>query len=241
MHLREAIFISDVHESYQDEFFWEFLLFLENSSIKQVFFMGDIFDFLVGEIENTCFLAKRYIDKINQIALNKEVHYFEGNHDFNLAKLFKNVKVYTFLQQPSIFSFHDKKVLMLHGDKFADFSYQIYTKIIRNKTLLYMLNKIDKISNYSISNLILKLLSKKDICKKFADFEKTSYLRIKNDYNYKNLDFIIEGHFHQGRNFKINHVNYINLSSFKCEKTYLQIKNDKIEFKKVKNDKIMCV
>ncbi|HEC1767495.1 TPA: metallophosphoesterase, partial [Campylobacter lari] len=97
-----AIFIADAHENENRRGFWEFLQTLKNKKIQtpQLFLMGDIFDLLIYEVKATHDFAKAYINLLEELADEIEIIYLEGNHDFNLTKFFKKVKVFSIKQQP---------------------------------------------------------------------------------------------------------------------------------------------
>ncbi|MDX1808383.1 MAG: UDP-2,3-diacylglucosamine diphosphatase [Sulfurospirillaceae bacterium] len=216
-----AIFISDAHENDNRDYFWQFLLAVESKKIEatQLFLMGDMFDLLVGEVKYLRKKYQRYIDLLEKIALEIEVFYFEGNHDFVLEKIFKNVKLYKIEEQPVLFSIDEKKLLLLHGDKYGGQRHMLYTSIIRNKTVLKTLNFFDSISRNYISKKILNKLLKKNICTEIDAFEHIIRAKIKKFINI-DTDIIAEGHYHQNKNFNVNNIKYINFPSFACNQSY---------------------
>ena len=113
-----AIFIADSHENENRENFWHFLCALKSGEIKtpQLFLMGDMFDFLASECEFFVKFYERYVRAIDELGEKMEIYYFEGNHDFNLAPLFKNVKAYPIGAQPVKFASEcGQSVLIAHG------------------------------------------------------------------------------------------------------------------------------
>jgi len=211
-----AIFIADAHYPNHSREFKNFLLDIKSKKINtpQLFLMGDIFDLLVGQSSYLKELFKEEIEVIDSIAKDIEVYYLEGNHDFNLSSIFKNVKVFSIDKQPLMLD----NASLSHGDKYnTTFGYKLYTKIIRNPIILKLIPQI-------YAKYKLKKLSLKKICKKIENFE-TIVLDIKKYYP-NNL--IIEGHFHQGKIYK----NYIALPSFACSREYAIFKENRVEFKK---------
>jgi len=204
-----AIFIADSHyPNHKAKEFLKLLNAINQGLIKteQLILMGDIFDLLVG---NSPYLQKKFtkeIELIEDIAKRVEVIYLEGNHDFNLSSIFKNIKVVKIELQPLIMSYKSKTYAISHGDKFAtNISYKLYTKLIRNPLLL-------KILPDYIAKSKLKQMQSKKICKEIKDF-KNIVNNITKSYT---SDYIIEGHFHQG--IKIG--NYTSLPSFACSLGY---------------------
>jgi len=232
-----AVFIADAHESSSTSDFYKFLQKVDNGKIKtpQLFLMGDMFDLLVGDIAYTVKKYQKYIDLIEKISLHVEVFYFEGNHDFRLKKLFKNVKVIPFEAQPLRAKLEDSTTVYLsHGDRFEKKLYQIYTKLIRNSMILKFLNLVDILFLNKVSNSIQEEQKRKNLCKKIENFEDIILSKL-NKYSAKNGEFIVEGHYHQNYKFSQSGINYINLPPFVCNQSYFIVEysqNDKFAHKK---------
>ena len=139
-----AIFIADSHENENRENFWCFLCALKSDEIKtpQLFLMGDMFDFLASAID--------------ELGEKMEIYYFEGNHDFNLAPLFKNVKAYPIGAQPVKFASEcGQSLLIAHGDIFLPFVAKYALRFLRVKIFLKVMNFFDKFLNFRLSKRIL--------------------------------------------------------------------------------------
>jgi len=219
-----AVFIADAHENANRHFLEEYLNGLDKSSLMptQLFLMGDIFDLLVGEVTYTRQFYAPIISRLEALAQKIPVYYLEGNHDFNLSKIFLHVKVIPIQKQPLHVNTPKGKMLLWHGDKYGSFKHRLYTKIIRNSFLLSFLNGLDKLLDHRISKKILKDLSLKKICKKIEDFEQKTILRLKR-YPLADVWAVAEGHFHQGLEKKLENVYYINFPSFACERSYFVV------------------
>ncbi len=209
-----AVFIADAHYPNHNSKLVELLVDIKEGKIEatQLFLMGDIFDLLVGSSRYLKELFEVEIKLIDSIAKEIDVIYIEGNHDFNLKPLFKNVKVVPIEEQPLIVD----NIVISHGDKLStDFKYKIYTKIVRNPLILKLIP-----DSYAKSKL--KKLSQKNICKEIENFS----IIIENIKKYYTNSLIIEGHFHQGVVAK----NYIGLPSFACSREYAIFLNGKVTF-----------
>lgn len=235
-----ALFISDAHDNVTREAFYRFLCDIDEGEIdaKQLFLMGDMFDLLIGQISYTHTHYRKTIDRINQLSQKVEIIYFEGNHDFNLKKLFPRVNIIPLQRQPMKLRFQERTIYLSHGDWNETTLYRIYAKLIRNPFLLATLNLLDKLRNHQISKSILKKQQQKYICKKSACFKKKIKQKIqKYDIETSKIDFICEGHHHQNREFVFDTLTYKNFSSFACDKSYYQIAfTDKIIFKEVRRE-----
>lgn len=220
-----AIFIADSHYNTTQNTLFKLLNQINTNKNKppQIFLMGDIFDFLCQEVKYFINLNLSIIELINNLAKEIEIIYFEGNHDFNLKRIFPNIYVIPREKQPIKFTKNKQTIALSHGDIFTPTAYNIFSKIFRNTFFLRFLNLLD-INNF-ISKYSEATLKKKKICTKQKDFEVFLEKRIKN----YNVDLVIEGHFHQG----YLSSKYINIPSLCCDDSYIIYEKEIFKFKKV--------
>jgi len=219
-----ALFIADVHYPHHSEEFLTLLKNIRNHSIQtpQLFLMGDIFDLLFGYNNYIQTFSQEAIEHIQELSKTVEVIYLEGNHDFCLKEIFPNVKVYSREEQPIHYKLKNQDLYLSHGDLYeTGFGYNLYTKLLRNKTTLTLLKPFEK----QIINHRMEKLKAKKICAKFINYQKR-FDAIRSHYPKDAL--IIEGHFHQA----VVHENYISLPSLACQGEVGVIKNGKVLFKK---------
>ena len=218
-----AIFIADSHENENRKNFLRFLYALKSGEIKtpQLFLMGDMFDFLAAQCEFFVKFYEPYIDVINEISEKTEIYYFEGNHDFNLAPLFKNVKTYPIGAQPVKFASKCQKcVFIAHGDIFLPLVSKYALRFLRVKIFLKTMNFFDKFLNFRLSKRILNKLKRKILDYKIPNFKELAEAKV---YRYNGIckaDIVIEGHYHQGDIFELGSQKYVNVPSFACEQSY---------------------
>jgi len=221
--LKEGAFIlGDAHYSPKRPELLEFIRAIHSKKLQpsQIIFMGDIFDALFGSISNTVKENQEAIKLIQEISQNIEIIYLEGNHDFNLKKVFKNIKIFTIYNQPVECSYNDKKVYLAHGDFESNFGYRAYTWFIRNPIILPILNFL----NNTFDDFVLKNLDKylgiKDDCKEFIGFRNYIEKRLEDKFD---CDYFIEGHFHQNKTIYYDEFIYVNLSAFACNQSYFVV------------------
>jgi metallophosphoesterase len=221
-----AIFIADSHENENRESFWRFLCALKSGEIKtpQLFLMGDMFDFLASECEFFVKFYERYIHTIDELGEEMEIYYFEGNHDFNLARLFKNVKAYPIGAQPVKFASEcGQSVLIAHGDIFLPFVAKYALRFLRVKWFLKTMNFFDKFLNFRLSKRILNKLKRKILDYKIPNFKNLVEAKMRRYNAFYEADVVIEGHYHQGEQYTIGKQKYINIPSFACEQSYFVV------------------
>jgi len=217
-----AIFIADSHYPHYGDSFLKLLQKLESEEVKtpQLFLMGDNFDLLFGHNDYIKTFSSEAIELLQKLSQKLEIHYFEGNHDFCLKELFPNIKVYSREEQPLIFTLGEKKVAISHGDKYVTgFGYDLYCKVLRNKTTLTLLKPFEK----AIIDDRMKKLSQKNICHHLSGFEKRVEEILE---HYRDADMVIEGHFHQAKVMD----KYISLPSLACQGQIAVERDGKIAF-----------
>ena len=224
-----AFIVSDAHYSQRRPELFSFFEAIADEREKptQLILMGDIFDALFGLIPYTYEQNQKVIDLLEQIAQKIEVIYLEGNHDFNLSYVFKNIRIFPIQAQPVMCSYENKKIYLAHGDFYIDakrssFSYKLYTSFIRNRFVLHVLRFIDNISGHAILRYVDKHLCIKEDCKELKNFEHYVEKRLGDDYM---CDFFIEGHYHQNKSVKFENFCYINLGAFACNQRYFIVKS----------------
>ena len=219
-----ALFIADAHYPHHGNNFLEILKQLkEEKTTTQLFLMGDIFDLLFGHNNYIQNFAKEAIELLNELSIQIEIVYLEGNHDFCLKEIFPHIQIYSREQQPIHYKLKKQDVYLSHGDKYqTGFGYNLYSKILRNRYTLTLLKPFEK----SIINHRMKKLKEKNICGNFKNYQKR-FDAIRREYPQNSL--IIEGHFHQS----IIHKNYISLPSLACQKKIAKVHNGKIVFIKL--------
>jgi UDP-2,3-diacylglucosamine hydrolase len=223
LELKEGAFIiSDAHFSHRRE---ELLAFIEDIHAKklsptQLILMGDIFDALFGGIPYTYSENRELLKLLNDISMEIELIYLEGNHDFNLSSLLPNAAVFPIGAQPVEARYKDKKVYLAHGDFDGAAGYKLYTAFIRNPFVLFILKYIDLALDHLILKKVNGHLGKKDDCNRFTGFAAFIKRRLSGRFS---CDYFIEGHFHQNDSFEVDGFTYINLAAFACNQRYFII------------------
>ena len=227
LQLKEGAFvIADAHYSHLRPQLLSFFQDIDSKKLQptQLILMGDIFDALFGGVVYTYKQNSEILELLEKISKNIELVFLEGNHDFNLNDVLPSMKVFSLKMQPVIAEFYGKKVALAHGDFDAPFGYQLYSAIIRNATILKILNFIDELIGNKIIKKVDEYLGKKDDCNKFIEFQE--FIEKRNLEKYE-VDYFIEGHFHQDRLLKLNDLTYINLAAFACNQRYFIVKSTK--------------
>ena len=141
----EAIFVADSHYNQKNKEFLTFLEKVESNEIftSQLFLMGDMIDFISGESRYFVQQNIEVINLLNKLSNKIEIIYLEGNHDYNLKKLFPNIQVIKRENQPLLAKLENNQTISLsHGDNFINWKYDLYCKIIRNTFFLQFMNLI---------------------------------------------------------------------------------------------------
>ena len=225
-----AVFISDAHYPRHKEALLSLFDTFLSSPPPQLFLMGDIFEFLSPYLPYTVESNSELIEKINSLSLLCEVVYIEGNHDFLLSSLFKNVLVCPISAQPIKLTYGDGKVVaLMHGDKYERLRYKIYANLIRRPFVLLLLRVLTFDLNGRFIKRLYEKLLQKNLCRKFDGFAQKKQNMLQK-YNLSGIDTLIEGHYHQRLSMETGNVSYESLSAFACNKSFfkVELKNGKI-------------
>lgn len=221
-----AILIADAHCAPWRTPFIDFLRALESGEIQtsQLILMGDIFDMLYGPIPRTYGYNTEGLELLNRLSERLEIIYLEGNHDFLIAELLPRVDVFRREDQPLMMSYEGKQIAFSHGDSAMGWGYELYTALIRSRTVLGCLRLIDTLGGGFIVTWLEKQMKRKKHCRPIEHFERLMANRIE-ELKLDSVDVLIEGHFHQNRVFGFNHLSYINVGAFACNERYFTVQS----------------
>jgi len=227
IHLKEgAVLVADAHYASYRPLFSTLIDKIISKEIQttQLLLMGDVFDLLMGPIDAFIQAEKEIIDKLNTLSLEIEIIYLEGNHDFQLSSIFPHMKIYPMALQPVLSVYNNQEGFLAHGDWAGGFIYNLYSKIIRNKLVLKLLNFTDVVVRYKLSQKFSQKMRKKLICSEFIGFE--NYIKNKFKKNKRFHGWFVEGHYHQGSNFLLEGMIYHNLGALACNKSYFVVQSN---------------
>lgn len=252
-----AIFIADSHFKVADNAFLDFLANIPDNC--QIFFMGDIFHFLLGEVDSSICENADLINMISHLSCNHEIFFLEGNHDFYLKKLWshrikkysekicneKNIKIFPYYTQPIVMNSYDNHTCILaHGDLWISNFYNLYRRLLYNPFVMSFFRILDKVSFGRVYERVSARINSRNIYgfsffrQDFEDFMKdridTYKHFILNPIASSNADLrhrfcIIEGHFHLGMNMSVDNIVYNSLNSCYLDKLYLTLRHGRIE------------
>lgn len=117
-----ALIFSDLHlPNHQSEDYELFIKILKNAEVRddisEIWFVGDIFDLLVGEQEFWVAMHPEFWQGVERLAKRgKKILYFEGNHDFAFKKIAHRHGVQAFSEGRCVL-FQGRRVFLSHGDE----------------------------------------------------------------------------------------------------------------------------
>lgn len=236
-------FISDIHIKEPNDFGVQLLrkFFNHSNAISgdEVFLVGDIFDLMIGHHTEYFSLYSDFFNGVKSlIEKGVTVHYFEGNHDFHLRKMFRsycklnNIPFDKFRLHQGIYftRFGSLKIHVSHGDdiEINNPSYKIYKRIVNNSFMRFVANYI---MPFSLLNYIGMRASAKSRERNHTRYE------IKDDKNVKEkfresfrreitkrpVDILVCGHSHVKDEYEFEKMKYLNVGYARLEKSYLKI------------------
>ena len=247
--------ISDVHVlDSGDEAYKLLLSFITNPLVRKcdsIFFLGDIFDLMVGRHQEYLNEFADFFLQVSDLAGNNvKIHYFEGNHDFHLRRLFNS-----FLAKredsPGIFFYHKgsyrekidgKEFLFCHGDEIqpGQYGYIFYKRFVNN---LFMEYVADYIMPYKILHHYgesASQASRKKNFEKYNELAMKSGLKEKikigseNEWRALKFDVMVCGHSHIKEMYESQlKFSYINNGFALESKTFIYHEDGKQRFEKL--------
>ena len=225
--------ISDIHiRDRNDERYQYLLKFLNHSSTNEsshIFFLGDIFDLMVGSFDEYIEEYQEFFDHLKKWCQTKHVIWLEGNHDFHCEyafkkalgtsyKNFKYCKDSIYLPEEGIFLSHGDgldaenelylKYRRLMRSNFTDF---VVNNLVRYSYACHVKDKLQKKSREIQKDHVDEVEGKK--FKKIAD-------NLLNDY-----ELVFLGHSHM----LSESGNYFNNGFFPAFKKFFQYSNGSVK------------
>ncbi len=217
-----ALFIADAHYPTHGDALLELLTKIEAKEIHipQLFLMGDIFDLLIGGLGKSYALNEEAIRLIESISTHTDIFYFEGNHDFQLEKIFKNIKIFSREEQPQYMGYNGFIVGLSHGDRYqSGWQHDLLSRILRKP---FMVKAIKWLKPGIVSRKRAHLATK-DICHEIPAFEAKAKAIFD---SYRGAYWVIEGHYHQGKKY----YRYVSLPSLACQQQVAVMEKEGIAF-----------
>lgn len=188
---------------------------------KEIFIVGDIFDFW---FEYRQVVPKGYVRLLGKLAeltdSGIKIHFFVGNHDMWMSNYFQtelNIPVYF---EPKEFVFNNKKFLVGHGDGLGpgDNGYKFIKKIFRNPLCQWLFGILPPYLGIGLANYFSrKSRAKTGTVDEVFLGEENEWLIIysKEILQKQHYDYFIFGHRHLPIDVKLkDNSRYINLGEW---------------------------
>ena len=226
-----ALLISDAHYSERRPQLLSLLQAIEGGIVAtpQLILMGDIFDLLFGQIPLTHRMNGDAVAALQAISRKIPVLYLEGNHDYNLKKLFPGVTVVPLARQPLPCRCGRTRLLLAHGDFNQPLRYRLYTALIRNPLVLRLLGLVNRAGGNAIIGRLERYLAQKNDCYVIPEYAQMVRRHLQG-VDLSETDVFIEGHYHQGMTLEVGGVAYFNPSAFACNLHYAIVRQERNRF-----------
>lgn len=199
----ENILISDTHIESSDDAKYMVLLellssFLNKPGIKNIIFLGDIFDFCTG---SSSYFKKKFKllgSLLEHLCKNNiSIYFIEGNHEFYMSDL-KWKGVSCSRGDPYLkIDIAGKSVLLTHGDMLTPSRlYRFYNYIVRSRLVKWIVTYCIKMSvveylSIKYSHMTRKMHVGNEIKQDLLESKLASYM------SDKKADVLLFGHFHR--------------------------------------------
>jgi UDP-2,3-diacylglucosamine hydrolase len=206
----KKLFISDLHlHESKSEVTFLFKHFLnglptEPESKPELYILGDLFDFWIGDD----YEQSLYSEIIQQLRILTDAgiktYLMHGNRDFLIGSEFLSQTGIELLEDPTILSIHNKRVMLSHGDLFCidDTEYQKYKQMVRNQQWQqdFLSLTVDKRLQILGETRDASIQSQQNKPIEIMDINQEELItKVQNS----NTDVVIHGHTHRPNQYKI--------------------------------------
>ena len=231
-----TFFVSDVHlglaskqeEKQKEDHLLSFFTSILPST-KQLFILGDLFDFwfeyrtvIPKGFHRTLAALQQFTDR------NIPVHYLTGNHDFWMRDFFSEELGINVHREPFETTIDGKRIFLHHGDGLAqnDVGYRMIKPILRNKMSIWLYKWIHPDIGVPIAKGSSRTSRKYTGQKDFG--EEDGMIRFAEGKIGQGVDVVVMGHRHKPASVNIGRGLYINLGDWISWKSYAVMNDGKM-------------
>lgn len=205
------LFISDLHLSeHRPDLTDAFFLFLkrEASQAQELYILGDLFEFWIGDDEQSALQQSVSAALKATIAAGCQVYFIHGNRDFMVGRRFANESGCTLLPELFTISLQNEPTLLLHGDLLCtdDVEYQKFRKITGWRWLRWLFLKLPLARRLKIAAGI-RQNSKKGKQTKSKQIMDVTPATVTNYFQKYGITYMIHGHTHRPARHPIANFN----------------------------------
>ena len=245
---KNIYFLSDLHlgfPNHQESIVREkkVVAFLDSikDSTKELYFLGDIFDYWYEYKKVIPKGFSRFLGKICEFTDNNiPVHFFTGNHDVWMSDYLEKELGVIIHKKPIEKTLNNKTFFLGHGDALGpgDKSFKFLKKMFSSKTLQWFYSRIHPNASFSLAHAWSKKSrnSKPNPEKEIINIEKELLVLFAQEtLKTKNIDFFIFGHRHILLDYKLNDKSqFFNIGDWLNNDSYAVFDGSKVELKKYK-------
>ena len=196
------IFIADAHlRKPEDPNYRTLLRFLQRlpSDTDAIYLMGDVFEFWVGNPDPVYQQYREIIDCLKEVgSRGVRIVYFEGNHDFHLARYFREELQAEVYKAGAVLEIGGKKVYLCHGDQInrEDYRYRAFRFVLHSRVAEALLPLFSR----SLTAYAASTLSRRSSRQRAARKARWDYRVILDRFTRARFaagcDAVIVGHYH---------------------------------------------
>lgn len=142
-----TLFISDLHLTPSRPDITDcFIRFMRGEAVSAdaLYVLGDLFEFWIGDEDNTPFAHQIRSEFKTLTSKGVPVYFIQGNRDFLLGKRFCHETGVTLLDDVCTIDLYGRKTVILHGDTLCidDLKYQEFRKMVHKPWLQWIFKRI---------------------------------------------------------------------------------------------------
>ena len=186
-----------------------FLSFLKNEAPKAqaLYILGDLFEYWVGDDDDSTFIAEISQAIKNLSELDCTIYFIHGNRDFMVGKAYAKRCGMQLLEEEELVELYGKKVLILHGDTLCtdDVGYQEYRAVTQKRWLRKLFLLLPLFVRQRIANKI-RSKSKQANTSKSLGIMDVNQQAVEQRFAEYPIDYMIHGHTHRPATHRVTQL-----------------------------------
>ncbi len=208
---------------------------------KEIFLLGDIFDFW---FEYSTVVPRGFVRLLGKLAelsdAGIKIHYFTGNHDMWMFNYFPEELGIQIFRHPEVIEINGKRFFVGHGDGLGmkDHGYKFIKKVFANRFSQWLFARIHPNTGVKLALYFSRKsrVARGDTDEKYLGPEKERLIQYaREQLKDEGYDYLIFGHRHLPFDVMVNEqLRYINLGEWVSTFTYAEFDGTNLQLKTIK-------
>jgi UDP-2,3-diacylglucosamine hydrolase len=209
----------------------------QSKKVNRIILLGDVFEFWMEYKDYIPKQSFKFLSTLRNLTdQGIEIHYFAGNHDFQLGEFFTKHLGVICHQDGAILESGAKRIFFIHGDGLdpEDWKYRLAKKIIRSPINQFLFKLLHPDWGMNLARLVGR--TSRDA----TGYDHTSYEGYQKEakaiLGREKVDAVVHGHLHQHELFEYENGQHVITGQWLMDLTYTLLNEGEFTLKTHKMD-----